>query len=64
MPDWPRPRGRAIEWTDEELRQLADVTDADLEMAARLWEQLVRGPLRSLPRARPYMPSEFVPDVD
>jgi HK97 family phage portal protein len=38
-PDDPRPTGKPLEWTDDDLDALADVTEEDIEAAQAAWKR-------------------------
>jgi len=42
------PLGKPLLLTDEQLDQLAEVTDDDIERARVLWRQTVKGEFRTL----------------
>ena len=44
---------KAIVWTEEQIEELAAVTQADIEQAAQFWRDNAPRPLQSLLDARP-----------
>jgi len=40
--------GKAIQWSDADLEQLAKVTPQDIEEASALWKRAAQRPLRGL----------------
>ena len=44
----PKPKGKPLSLTDNDLEQLAKVTDADIERVAALWRRTAPDEFRNL----------------
>lgn len=56
--DKPKPLGRPIQWTDEQLDALSQVSPADVQAATDLWKTLAPAGYKQLLDAEPQEESE------
>lgn len=58
QPAKKKPLGQPINWTEEDLGALADISPADLKAAEALWQREAPGPVKELLQAQVIKPDE------